>query len=129
MNNFSTKKRIDYKTYLESIDWKIKKNQWVNSGRPLECWACGRLMPISRAGFDFHHRTYSNLGHENLNDLVLLCRTDHQLLSADWQKTKFIKGHCLRNETHMYIVNKRDLLGLSIKSNNPVMKYLGAFCE
>ena len=129
MNNFSTKKRVDYKTYLESIDWKMKKNQWVNSGRPLECWACSRPMPANRAGFDFHHRTYENLGHENLDDLVLLCRADHQQLSKDWQKLRVIKGHCLRNQTYMHIVETRHLLGLSTKKDNLVMKYLGAFCE
>jgi hypothetical protein len=129
MNNFSTKNRVDYKKYLESTAWKMKKNQWVASGRPLECWACGRLMPINRSGFNFHHRTYKNLGNEKLDDLVLLCMADHKLLSKEWEETKIIRGHCLRNATHMYIIHNRDFLGLSIKKNHPVIKYLGAFCE
>lgn len=129
VNYFSTKTRVDYKTYLKSIAWKKKKDEWVASGRPLECWACGRAMPINRAGFDFHHRTYENLGHEKLDDLVLLCRADHEQLSKDWEQIKWVRGHCLRNETHIYIVLNREIRGLSIKSNNRVMKYLGAYCE
>jgi hypothetical protein len=129
MNNFSTKNRVDYKNYLKSTAWRMKKNQWVASGRPLECWACGRLMPIDRSGFNFHHRTYDNLGDEKLDDLVLLCMTDHELLSKEWKNMKSIKGHCLRNATHMYISHKRSFFGLSTNKNHPVMKYLGAFCE
>jgi hypothetical protein len=129
MNNFSTKNRVDYVNYLLSVDWKMKKNQWVASGRPLECWACGKPMPSNRSGFNFHHRTYENLGHEKLDDLVLLCMYDHDQLSQEWQRMRVIEGHCLRNATHIYISHKRDLLGLSTKSNNLVMKYLGAFCE
>lgn len=129
MNNFSTKNRVDYKKYLESTAWKMKKNQWVASGRPLECWACGRLMPINRSGFNFHHRTYENLGNEKLDDLVLLCMTDHEQLSKDWEMSRQYRGNCLRNETYMYVVLNRDLRGLSTNKNHPVMKYLGAFCE
>lgn len=129
MNNFSTKNRIDYKKYLQSIAWRRKKDEWVASGRPLECWACGRAMPLDRAGFDFHHRTYENLGNENLDDLVLLCRADHRQLSEDWKIARQYPGNCLRNETYMYIVLNRDVRGLSTKKDNRVMQYLGAFCE
>ena len=129
MNNLSTRNRVDYHTYLHSVAWKMKKNQWVASGRPLECWACGRLMPINCSGFNFHHRTYKNLGDENLDDLVLLCMSDHEQLSNDWQGAKVIEGHCLRNQTHIFIVSNRLFRGLSTDKNHPVMKYLGAFCE
>ena len=129
VNNSSTKYRVDYKTYLKSMAWKKKKNDWIDSGRPLECWACGKLMPANRSGFNFHHRTYKNLGHERLDDLVLLCMADHQQLSKDWEFSRKVTGHCLRNETHMYIVLNREIRGLSTKKDNRVMKYLGAFCE
>jgi hypothetical protein len=129
MNNSSTKYRVDYKTYLQSMAWKKKKNDWVDSGRPLECWACGRPMPANRSGFNFHHRTYENLGYEKLDDLVLLCMADHEQLSKDWEIARQCFGHCLRNETHIYIVHNRELNGLSTNKNHPVMKYLGAFCE
>jgi hypothetical protein len=129
MNNFSTKNRVDYKTYLQSTAWKMKKNEWVASGRPLECWACGKPMPSNRSGFNFHHRTYENLGHERLDDLVLLCMYDHEKLSKDWEIARQYRGNCLRNETYMYIVLNRDIRGLSTKKDNRVMQYLGAFCE
>ena len=86
-------------------------------------------MPSNRSGFNFHHRTYENLGNEKLDDLVLLCMADHEQLSKDWEFSRKVTGHCLRNETHMYVVLNRDFRGLSTKPNNPVMKYLGAFCE
>lgn len=129
MNNFSTKTRVDYNNYMNSIAWVMKKNEWQFSGRPLECWACGLLMPLNRSGFNFHHRTYKNLGNEKLDDLIPLCMTDHEQLSKEWQQMKVIKGHCLHNHTHMYISLRRDELGLSTNPNNRVMKYLGAFHE
>ena len=129
MNNFSTKNRNDYYKYLQSDAWKKVKNDWVESGRPLECWACGKPMPSNRSGFNFHHRTYENVGHEKLDDLVLLCMADHEQLSKDWEVARQVFGHCLRNETYMYIVLNREFLGLSTNKNHPVMKYLGAFHE
>ena len=129
MSNFSTKTRVDYNNYMNSIAWVMKKNEWQFSGRPLECWACGIPMPLDRSGFNFHHRTYKNLGNENLDDLVPLCMYDHEQLTLEWKAMKHIRGHCLHNATYMYIVLNREIRGLSTKSSNPVMKYLGAFHE
>ena len=36
------------------------------------CWLCGTANNL-----DVHHIHYKNLGHENLEDLSLLCRTCH----------------------------------------------------
>jgi hypothetical protein len=126
---FSTSKPLDYNSYLRSLDWKRKKVEWINSGRPSMCWACEKPMPSDRSGFNFHHRTYVNLGNENLNDLVLLCSDDHRELSKEWEKLKKVSGHCLHNQTHIYIVSKRIALGLSTDKNNFIMKNLGAFHE
>ena len=127
--NLSTQTPIEYHSYLKSMDWKRKKVEWINSGRPRLCWACEKPMPRNKSGFNFHHRTYANLGNENLDDLVLLCMRDHQALSNEWKETKVVRGHCLHNQTHIYIVSKRAALGLCTNSNNLVMKYLGAYHE
>ena len=127
MPYFSTPKSVDYHSYLKSVDWKRKKMEWVNSGRPTMCWACEEPMPADRSGFNFHHRTYANLGNENLDDLVLLCRTCHKNVSQEWSETKRIPGHCLHNQTHIYIVSTRIRLGLSTHSSNFIMKHLGAY--
>jgi hypothetical protein len=129
MTHFSTQTPVQYHSYLKSMDWKRKKVEWINSGRPTRCWACEKPMPRNKSGFNFHHRTYKNLGNESLDDLVLLCMDDHRELSREWQELKSVRGHCLYNQTHIYVVSKRDSLGLSINSNNLIMKYLGAYHE
>jgi hypothetical protein len=127
---FSTQKPVDYHSYLKSVDWKRKKVEWVNSGRPLKCWACEKPMPKNRSNFNFHHRTYANLGNENLDDLVLLCQYDHERLSNEWKAMRVAtKGHCLHNHTHIYIFFRRLELGLSTEKSNLIMQHLGAYHE
>ena len=126
----STHARADYHIYLKSHEWREKRWQWVYSGRPLMCWACEKPMPMfDWSGFNFHHRTYKNIFNENLDDLVLLCQEHHKELSREWEVLKQIHGHCLHNQTHIFIVSKRHELGLSTKQNNFVMQSLGAYHE
>jgi hypothetical protein len=127
--NLSTRTPIDYHSYLKSLDWKLKKSEWIRSGRPTLCWACDKPMPANKSNFNFHHRTYKNLGNENLDDLVLLCRNHHKELSEEWEVLKSIRGHCLHNQTHIYVISKRIALSLSVDKNNLVIKYLGAYHE
>jgi hypothetical protein len=127
--NLSTRNRENYHAYLKSMEWRVKKNQWINSGRPLMCWACEKPMPKNRSGFNFHHRSYANLGNENFDDLVLLCMADHKALSKEWDELKVIRGHCLYNQTHIYVISKRINCGLSTNKNNSIMKYLGEYHE
>jgi hypothetical protein len=127
--NFSTQKSIDYHSYLKSSEWKLKKNEWVASGRPLVCWACGDSMPLNRKGFQFHHRTYKNLGNEDLNDLVLLCATHHRELEEIYKTNAKANGVSLESWTYIYISMIRIESGLKPIRESHIAQYMGAFDE
>ena len=61
-----------YKDYLETNHWK-KIREYVKYKR--KC--CKKCQTKER--LEVHHKTYERLGNELLKDLVLLCRTCHQL--------------------------------------------------
>ena len=131
MFNSSTQNRAAYHLYLKSWEWRVKRQNWIDSGKPLMCWACEKPMSyFDWSGFNFHHRTYKNIFNEKLDDLVLLCEYDHRKLSEDWEELRHeIEGHCLHNQTHIYITLRRAELGLSTSPNNLVMKHLGEYHE
>jgi hypothetical protein len=129
MMYFSTSKPLDHATYLRSMQWKIKKNEWVASGRPLECWACGEPMPRNRRGFQFHHRTYANLGNENLNDIVLLCADDHRDLEKEFKSNKKMTGISLESWTWLYISLTRFDRGLAKIKESNIAQFMGEFNE
>jgi hypothetical protein len=111
------------------MEWKIKKNEWVASGRPLECWACGEKMPPNRAGFNFHHRTYANLGNENLDDIVLLCQPHHRELENEFKTNKKMSGVSLESWTWIYISLTRFTCGLPAIKDSNISRFMGAFNE
>lgn len=63
--------RVFYREHLNSPFWQNIRSQVVTryNGR---CCRCGDV------GTDVHHLTYENVGNENLEDLILLCRKCHQ---------------------------------------------------
>lgn len=124
--NLSTQNRESYTTYIKSVQWKQKKNEWVNSGRPTFCFACEEPMPRSMAGFNFHHMTYANLGNENLDDLIPLCSSDHRRLSQEFNTTKSA-GVSLKAWTWMYISLTRSELGLKPIKKSKIAQYMGEF--
>jgi hypothetical protein len=124
--NLSTRNRENYYAYLKSLEWRVKKNQWIDSGRPTFCWACEEPMPMNMRGFNFHHRTYDNLGNENLDDLVLLCSSDHRRLSEEYEPMK-IHGMSLADWTWAYIALTRGELGLKKINESKIAKYLGEY--
>mgnify|MGYP000739796043 CR=1 FL=1 len=66
------KRKIEYEKYLESNHWKeIRKKALKRAG--YKCQLCA-----SNKELNVHHNTYKNLGHEDLNDLVVLCRNCHK---------------------------------------------------
>ncbi len=80
---YDIKNRLDksafqnYKTYLQSEVWKASKNRFFDKIRllkkPFQCYCC-----FNPNNLQVHHRTYSRLGKEYLNDLVLLCGNCHK---------------------------------------------------
>jgi hypothetical protein len=60
-----------YEDYLRSSHWKgIRRLFWA-SGRSKQCVCC------DKAGRALHHFDYGCLGHETLDDLVLVCEPCH----------------------------------------------------
>jgi 5-methylcytosine-specific restriction endonuclease McrA len=70
--------RAGYREYIHSEMWqKVRRRFWA-SRLPKSCYVCGR----EDGPKDLHHRTYKNLGNENLRDLVPLCRRCHDEVHA-----------------------------------------------
>lgn len=60
-----------YAHYLCSDHWAKKREEFTKSGRPRECFICGRL------DVHLHHRSYNALGEEPLDHLIPLCPDHH----------------------------------------------------
>ena len=127
MMNLSTQHLSDYHLYLKSVEWRSKKREWIDSGRPLECWACGDEYPRDGRGFNFHHRTYKNLGNENLDDLVLLCRADHRMLEEQFKEAKRMTKISLESWTWVYISMTRIELRLPPIHKSNIARYMGEY--
>jgi len=64
-----------YKAYINSAPWQIKKWERAKLDRFI-CQGCGAEdWPL-----DCHHLTYERLGEEEMDDLVTLCRSCHELV-------------------------------------------------
>ena len=72
----------EYYAYLQSAAWREVKQRYMIGRLPKDCFRC--RIPFG-PGFEFHHRTYKNLGCERLTDIVPLCRPCHQIVH-DGQK-------------------------------------------
>lgn len=62
--------KAEYQEYLKSPHWQSTRSLVLS--RDKKCAVCS-----STDHLDVHHNTYVNLGHENYNDLVVLCRECH----------------------------------------------------
>lgn len=112
----------NYLRYLDSRQWQEVKRAYWFSGRPKECWACGKRWELGAKGFNFHHISYKNLYRETPEDLVLLCAPHHQ----DYEKKKgdFNSQYTLEIDTYVYICHERIDRGLSIFGVTKFMKGL-----
>jgi cytochrome c553 len=68
-----------YLAYLASPAWRAKKAEWWAAYPDATCYVCGRER---HAGIEMHHRTYTRLGAEALDDLVPVCRGCHQKITT-----------------------------------------------
>jgi 5-methylcytosine-specific restriction endonuclease McrA len=65
------KRRMEYQEYLNSEHWKeIRLKALERAGN--RCQLCS-----SKINLNVHHNTYKNKGHEDLKDLVVLCKECH----------------------------------------------------
>ena len=62
----------EYKEYLKSDHWKAIRLKALDRAG-YRCQLCS-----SKQHLNVHHNTYVNRGHEDLKDLVVLCRECHK---------------------------------------------------
>lgn len=65
-------KKIDYKAYINSEEWKRKAKK-IRRRDGLRC----RLCHTNSTELHVHHSTYERLGFEKDNDLITLCKNCH----------------------------------------------------
>ncbi len=61
-----------HKKYLQSQEWSKLKTQALSRAN-YKCQLCN-----ARNELHIHHRTYNNIGNEDLDDLIVLCRKCHE---------------------------------------------------
>jgi 5-methylcytosine-specific restriction endonuclease McrA len=79
---------MDYQTYIASPLWRH------NPVRLAELEAAGfRCRVCNHDGrgdaIEVHHRTYANLGDEQLGDLTALCRTCHRVVTDHLRRLRY----------------------------------------
>lgn len=68
--------RVDYNEYIQSEEWRQRADA-AKQRVGHRCQVCNR--PAPRVALTVHHRTYERLGHEQPEDLTVLCRGCHEL--------------------------------------------------
>lgn len=66
-----TKYSKEYKEYLKSPEWRRRRTAKLQQAR----WRCQKCPETE--GLQVHHLTYERLGHEDAEDLIVLCRACH----------------------------------------------------
>lgn len=61
-----------YVEHLASVDWQVVRADVLQRAQ-YRCEECS--LPW---GLQVHHKTYENLGHETLDDLICLCNDCHK---------------------------------------------------
>lgn len=71
---------VDYYEYIQSEEWRqrAKEAKRLAGNR---CRICNRS--ASQVTLDAHHRTYDRLGHEDPDDITVLCRDCHELFEMN----------------------------------------------
>ncbi len=69
--NYDTSKYAKYSNYIQSKDWKIKRNEALTRDNNL-CQVCKK-----KPAEEVHHITYENLFCEKLEDLLSVCKLCH----------------------------------------------------
>lgn len=109
---------MEYKKYLKSEDWKKKRRQ-------VKYWKGNRCVICRKKRVDIHHKTYKDLGNENVEfHLEPLCR-QHHMGVHQYCKDNNVNYY---NGTEQYIKKHKQPKGkLTWKNMTPLerKKYLG----
>jgi len=65
-------RNMPYAEYLQTTHWHFKRSDALKRSK-YRCQLCN-----STKRLDVHHRTYENLGNEEPEDLIVLCRKCHE---------------------------------------------------
>lgn len=76
---------VDYYEYLHSPEWKAKRKQKLKEVGH-KCEECG-----SAKNLKVHHITYENLGNEDMDDLLVVCKRCHNKLHIVDNGERFAK--------------------------------------
>lgn len=77
----------DYHEYLNSNAWKTQR-KWALIRANNQCERCGAQGRLGKKGsigysmgdsLDVHHKTYENFKDEQPDDLIVLCRSCHEI--------------------------------------------------
>lgn len=71
-----------YYKYIRSVEWSLKRKEAL-SHHGSKCKACG-----SNERLEVHHLTYERFGNELMKDLMILCRSCHELTHAKLDHVK-----------------------------------------
>lgn len=68
--------QAEYQDYLKSEHWQdVRRRYCASKLHKGGCYICG-----SHFNLNLHHKTYTRLGNERLNDLIYLCNPCHERL-------------------------------------------------
>lgn len=74
-----------YTAYIRSAKWR-KKTEQVKRRDKYQCQTC-----LAEDRLEVHHKTYENLYHEPLGDLITLCRDCHEAITASIRERRYAK--------------------------------------
>lgn len=77
-------KKTEYARYLQSPEWQERRQQKIEEVGN-RCERCDLPRWLAEIAYDqdlnVHHRTYARRGSENLDDLEVLCRRCHEIVT------------------------------------------------
>ena len=109
-----------YGDYLKTKHWRTFRKQ-ILIDRKYTCEKCKRDLTHNSSLLHVHHTTYTNIGHENKEDVLLLCkdchRDIHSIINSKKTKNKANNNGCLlltavyfiQVQTRRYIADNRYL--------------------
>lgn len=78
-----SERKMEYNRYMDSPEWQ-KKREAVFKAQGKKCRRCGS----ERGVLHVHHLTYARFGHEDLEDLQVLCEGCHGLIHPEMKQRK-----------------------------------------
>lgn len=89
-----------YREYLISKKWEWYKKA-IHHIYNDECYICNSCRELH-----VHHKTYERIYHEDLDDLVLLCKSCHEKVHNDINRRNFVLKYFANSLSTKMIYNK-----------------------